>query len=138
MTNNVIRPKLVVSDAVAAIDFYRTALGAVLLASYPVGDRIVFAELEILGCSVTLKDADDADPTASPGPILDVVVDDPDAVAAALVGAGAEVIFPIADQPYGARGGRVRDPYGVQWLLQTPVSITPEEWPDIVAGMQES
>jgi PhnB protein len=134
MSDNAIRPKLVVSDAAGAIDFYRTTLGAQLVSSYPYGDSIVFAELEILGCGVTLKDADETDaaPTGgSPGPILDVVVDDPDAVAAALVDGGAEIIFPVADQPYGARGGRVRDPYGVQWLLQTPVQMTPEEWSEV-------
>jgi PhnB protein len=139
MSDNTIRPKLVVSDAAAAIDFYRTTLGAELLSTYPVGDSIVFAELEILGCSVTLKDADDADPAPTPqaaGPILDVVVDDPDTVAASMIEGGAEIIFPIAEQPYGARGGRVRDPFGVQWLLQTPIQVTPEEWPEIVAQMQ--
>jgi hypothetical protein len=29
----------------------------------------------------------------------------------------------------------VRDPYGVQWLLQTAVSMTPEEWTAIAAKM---
>jgi len=139
MSDNAIRPKLVVSDAAAAIDFYRDVLGAELISSYPVGDRIVFAELEVFGCSVTLKDADDTDPAATaqtPGSILDVVSPDPDAVAAAMADAGAEIIFPIADQPYGARGGRVRDPFGVQWLLQTPVTVSPEEWPEVLERMQ--
>jgi len=139
MGDNAIRSKLVVSDAAAAIDFYRDVLGAELISSYPVGDRIVFAELDIFGCSVTLKDADDTDPAATaqtPGSILDVVTPEPDAVAAAMVDAGAEVIFPVADQAYGARGGRVRDPFGVQWLLQTPVTVSPEEWPEVLARMQ--
>ncbi|MEJ7635845.1 VOC family protein [Aeromicrobium sp.] len=124
MSHNAIRPKLVVSDARAAIDFYCKTLDAELIESYRVDDTIAFAELEILGCSITLKDADetDSDPTAGlPGPILDVVVEDPDAMAAALVEGGAEIVFPVADQPYGGRGGRVRDPFGVQWLLQTPM-----------------
>ena len=140
MSANAIRPKLVVSDAAAAIEFYQAALGATVLSTYPVADRIVFAELEILGCSVTLKDADETDPAPDehlPGPILDVVVDDPDAVAAAMVDRGAEIIFPVADQPYGARGGRVRDPHGVQWLLQTPIQVTPEEWPRIVEQLED-
>ncbi len=135
MSDNAIRPKLVVSDAAGAIDFYRAALDAEVISTFPVGETIVFAELEIFGCGVTLKDADDTDPAptdGSAGPILDVVVDDPDAVADALVQRGAEVIFPIADQPYGARGGRVRDPYGVQWLLQTPVRMSSDEWSELV------
>lgn len=50
-----------------------------------------------------------------------------DTVAARMVEAGATVVFEIADQPYGARGGRVQDPFGVQWLLQTPVTLSPDE-----------
>ncbi|MDQ2744984.1 MAG: VOC family protein [Chloroflexota bacterium] len=33
------------------------------------------------------------------------------------VEAGAEVIFELADQFYGERGGRLRDPFGQQWML---------------------
>lgn len=33
------------------------------------------------------------------------------------VTAGAEVIFPLADQFYGERGGRLRDPFGQQWMV---------------------
>ena len=34
-----------------------------------------------------------------------------------LAAAGAEVIFPLEDQFYGERGGRLRDPFGQQWML---------------------
>src|SRR5206468_9310325 len=33
------------------------------------------------------------------------------------VEAGAEVIFPLTNQFYGHRDGRVRDPFGHEWLL---------------------
>lgn len=33
------------------------------------------------------------------------------------VAAGAEVVYPLADQFYGERGGRLRDPFGQQWML---------------------
>ena len=55
-----------------------------------------------------------------------------------MVAAGGEVVFPVADQSYGARGGRVRDPFGVQWLLQTPVSMTPDEMQRAIDEMSES
>jgi PhnB protein len=140
MVANAIRPKLVLADAALAIDFYVRALDADVLACFRVGDSIVFAELRILGCSVTLKDADETDPaptTRINGPILDVVLDDPDSVAARMVDAGAEMVFPIADQPYGARGERVLDPHGVQWLLQTPVQMTPEQWQAVVESLKD-
>ena len=42
-------PKLVVSDAAGAIDFYRRALDAVEIVRYTAGDTVVFAEIEVLG-----------------------------------------------------------------------------------------
>ena len=33
------------------------------------------------------------------------------------VPAGAQVIYPLADQLYGERGGRLSDPFGNQWML---------------------
>jgi PhnB protein len=45
--------------------------------------------------------------------------------------AGAEVIYPLADQFYGERGGRLRDPYGQQWMLsQRTEDLTHEEIAD--------
>ena len=42
---------------------------------------------------------------------------DVDAAWERAVRAGAEVIYPLADQFYGERGGRLRDPFGQQWML---------------------
>jgi uncharacterized glyoxalase superfamily protein PhnB len=126
-----IRPKLVVTGADAAIDFYRKVFGAAVLQRYSVGDTVVFAELELLGATITLKDADEADPSPQtlgrPGVLMDVTTDDPDSLAEAVVGSGGTVVFEVADQPYGARGGRVRDPFGHEWLLQTPLTISADE-----------
>lgn len=124
---NDVRPKLAVHDADAAIEFWSTTLDATTVSRYTYGDTVVAAEVEVLGTTIAVKDADESDPVPSPGPILDVVVDDPDAVAARMIDAGATQVFEIADQPYGARGGRVQDPFGVQWLLQTPVTMSPDE-----------
>jgi PhnB protein len=127
MTENNVRPKLVLPDAGAALDFYRDALGSQERARYTHGDTVVFAEIEVFGTVLTLKDADAHDPVTHPGPLLDVVHDDPDSVVSAIVDAGGEVVFAVADQPYGARGGRARDPFGVQWLVQTPLELSADE-----------
>jgi len=42
---------------------------------------------------------------------------DVDAAWERAVGAGAEVLYPLADQFYGERSGRLRDPFGLQWML---------------------
>ena len=52
---------------------------------------------------------------------LSLVVDDPDAVAARAVAAGCELIFPVDDQPYGWRQGRLVDPFGHHWLVGHPL-----------------
>jgi PhnB protein len=131
---NALRPKLVTNDAAGALRWYADVLDAEVGQRYEAGGRIVFAELVLLGTAVTLKDSDSADPAPQPGPILDCVVDDPDGLAARMVDAGGAVVFPVADQPYGARGGRVLDPFGVQWLLQTPLSMSPEEVQESLEG----
>lgn len=126
-----LRPKLAVEDADAAIAFYQEVLQAQLRARFTAGDVVVFAELELPGGGVLLlKDADQYDPGPPPGGggvILDIECPDPDAVAQAALAHGAEMVFEIADQPYGARQGRFRDPFGHQWIVGTPLAMEPEE-----------
>jgi hypothetical protein len=43
------------------------------------------------------------------------------------VSAGAEVIYPLAGQLYGERGGRVRDPFGQQWMMSQHVEDVPAD-----------
>lgn len=124
-------PKLVVHDADSAIDYYSRAIGATVRQRYTMGTSVVFAELAVFGLALLLKDADEHDPSPQtlgrPGVLLDVTTDDPDGLAEQMVTAGGQVVFPVADQPYGARGGRVRDPFGHEWLLQTPMTWSPEQ-----------
>ena len=126
-----LRPKLVVSGAAEAIELYRAVFGAEERSRYTVGGVIVEAELRLLGGTILLKEADEHDPSPTtlgrPGVVIDVVTEQPDHWADAMVAAGGTTVFEVADQPYGARGGRVRDPFGHEWLLQTPISLTPEE-----------
>lgn len=131
MTTAILRPKLVVSSADAAIAFYETAFGATPGIRYAVGDQVVFADFEVFGTTVQIKDEDAADPSPAtlgrPGVLLDIETDDPDGLVAAVVDAGGEVVYPVADQPYGARGGRVRDPFGHEWLIQTAITLSAAE-----------
>jgi PhnB protein len=50
-----------------------------------------------------------------------LIVDDPDALAAQAVSAGAKVVQPVKDQPYGWRVGRVVDPFGHHWEIGKPI-----------------
>jgi PhnB protein len=126
-----VRPKLVVRGADDALQFYTRVFGARLVERYTSGDVVVQAELALGEGRVLVKEEDEADPAPTtlgrPGVLLDVVTDDPDELAGIAQDNGAAVVFPVADQPYGARGGRIRDPFGHEWLLQTPLSMTPEQ-----------
>ncbi|MDQ3527628.1 MAG: VOC family protein [Actinomycetota bacterium] len=123
--------KLVVRDADAAIAFYREAFGAEQTQRHTMGEAVCYAQTELLGTTVSLKDEDEHDPSPTtlgrPGVLFEITTDDPDSVAATVVRAGGEIVFEVADQPYGARGGRVRDPFGHEWLIQTPITLTDEE-----------
>lgn len=120
-------PRLVVSDGAAAIDFYKAALGADEVSRFtnPSG-KIVHAELTIGPATVALKDEGDGDPAPTSlggNPVIMALnVDDADAVAEAMTSAGASVVYPIADQPYGERGGRLADPFGHLWMIAQKIS----------------
>jgi PhnB protein len=53
---------------------------------------------------------------------INLMVEDPDAFAARAIAAGATELFPVADQPYGLRQGRVADPFGHHWLIGAPLT----------------
>ncbi|XXY52546.1 VOC family protein [Sorangium sp. So ce269] len=123
-------PHLVVAGASDAIAFYKKAFGAtekLRLADPKLGGNIVCAEL-IIGDSV-ISVADEAPQWNARGPktlggspiVLTLNVEDPDAVAARAVEAGAKIIYPIDDQFYGRREGRVEDPFGHQWILSAVI-----------------
>lgn len=115
-------PRLVVTDATSAIDFYQRVWGATVNERFTSKDgKVVHSKLTIGPATVTVKDADGADPVSRPGPLMSLHFDDVDAAAAAFLDAGGTVIFPVADQPYGARAGRLADPFGVQWMVSQVV-----------------
>ena len=121
-------PMLTVRDATRAIEFYLRAFGAREVAPpvrSPTGQ--IVAQLAIDGQRFFVVDENAAAYNLSPQALngtsvrLNLVVADPDAVAARAVAAGASVVFPIADQPYGMRQGRVSDPFGHHWLIGRPL-----------------
>jgi uncharacterized glyoxalase superfamily protein PhnB len=118
-----VTPRLVVSDGAAAIDFYRAAFAAEEIGerfSGP-GGEVIHAEVRIGDSVVMITEeptAEEAPRTPhSPQCIMATYWQDVDQAWDRAVGAGAEVIHPLADQFYGERGGRLRDPFGHEWML---------------------
>lgn len=126
-----ISPKLVVGNATAAIAFMVEVVGATEGPVFRQRGSVQHATVHLGGRAFSLKDADEHDPAPTPGAIIEVTCADPDAVAERAIARGAEVVFPVADQPYGPRAGRLVDPWGTQWLLSTPVTMTPEEFAEL-------
>ena len=126
-----VTPRLVVSDGAAAIDFYAQAFGAQEIGRRfldPEG-RLVHAEVEIGDSVIMITESGvDADHPAGVTAIMATYWRDVDAAWDRAVRAGAEVIHPLEDQFYGERGGRLRDPFGQQWMLSQRIEhVSPEE-----------
>jgi len=128
-----VTPRLVVSDGAAAIEFYTRAFGA-----QEVGERftgpdggLIHAEVRIGDSVVMLTgDGDEARSPSSAGTVTAIMAtywEDVDAAWERALAAGAEVVYPLADQFYGERGGRLRDPFGHQWMLSQVIEDVPPE-----------
>ena len=131
-----VTPRLVVQDARAAVEFYRDAFGAEqrgALFADP-GGTVVHAEIQLGDSVVYLTEpGDNGGEAAAPAggqvtAIMVVTVPDVDSLWARAVAAGCEVIHPLADQFYGEREGRLRDPFGQQWMLGSHIEdVDPAE-----------
>jgi PhnB protein len=116
-------PFLAVRDTDAAIAFYEEAFGATVSERFEAPDGPVVAVLEIEGMPFGV--ATEAPNLGTPSPEsvgattvrVSLHVDDPDAAASRAIAAGATEMFPVADQAYGLRQGRVVDPFGHHWLI---------------------
>jgi PhnB protein len=120
-------PMLTVKGAAAAAEFYAKAFAARVGHTHtaPSGQQVI--QLFIDGHEFYAVDENPQGFNLSPPTLngtsvrLSLIVDDPDAVAARAIEAGAKELFPVADQPYGMRQGRVVDPFGHHWVIGKPL-----------------
>jgi PhnB protein len=143
MKKTTLVPRLVVADAPAAIAWYVDALGAREIVRHATKEgRIVHAELEVLGALLYVVEEEGAWHNHAPSSLggspvlLCLDVEEVDALGARMEAKGAKVIFPIADQFYGERGGRLQDPFGHVWLIaKTIEELSPEEMNERMAAL---
>jgi PhnB protein len=127
-------PYLVVKGAAAALDFYAKALGAKELVRMadPSG-KVGHAEMKIGDSHFMLADEHPevgaVAPPATGGRYATflVYVPDVDAVFKRAIAAGATEVRPVDLQFYGDRTGRLRDPFGHEWMLATHVEDVPPD-----------
>jgi len=124
-----------VSNTEAAMRFYAAAFGAVekYRLIEPSG-RIGHAEMQLGPAVLMLSDPYpeyglDAPPgDRDIGCSIHLHVDDADALAARASEAGATMLMAPADQFYGERSCRLRDPFGHTWLIGHEIEkLTPAE-----------
>ena len=119
-------PMLSVRNGAKAIDFYKTAFGATEIFRVDDGDAVV-AQLSVGRSNFWLADESPEHKNFSPETLggsttrMVLLVDDPDAVFAQAVAAGAQVVWRVEDQPYRWRVGRVVDPFGHHWEIGKPL-----------------
>ncbi|MCB1041899.1 MAG: VOC family protein [Acidobacteria bacterium] len=131
-----VTPHLVVSPCKKALEFYQQAFGAVVRnqMTMPNSDVIMHAEMQIGNAVIMLADAFPDYGVVGPDALggspvtIHLYVDDVDAAMKRAEGAGAKVTFPVADQFWGDRYGKLKDPFGHHWSIATHLrDPSPEE-----------
>jgi len=129
-----IQAHICVKGGLEAIAFYKKAFGAECpfhqLAED--GKRVMHANIELFGSEVMLHDefpefgGDVLSPSSRGGASMAISVNlpkpaDVDAAVDRARSAGAEVVMTAQDTFWGARYGRVRDPFGHVWAFNAPL-----------------
>jgi PhnB protein len=119
-------PHLIVPNGLAAIEFYKSIFGAEeghrMMAQD--GTRLMHGEIVLDGHKFFVSDefeASEGGTLKSPQKLggtcvrITIEVDDADALVARAVAAGAQVLMPLQDLFWGARYGKILDPFGHEW-----------------------
>lgn len=120
-------PMLSVRNGARAIEFYKTAFGAEELFRIE-DDGAVVAELSLGESRFWLADESPEHLNFSPESLgggtvrMIIITNDPDSAFERAVKAGATIVWPVQDEPYGWRIGRVVDPFGHHWEIGKPLS----------------
>lgn len=121
-------PMLCVRNGAKAIEFYQTAFNATVIFRMDDPSGSVVAQLSIAQSEFWLADESPEHGNFSPETLGGITVrmilttEDPDAAFAKALAAGAKVVYPVTDEPYGWRIGRVVDPFGHHWEIGKPLS----------------
>jgi PhnB protein len=118
-----VTPYLCVKDSAAAIEFYKRAFGAAELMRIPMPDgRIGHAEIKIGHAIIMMADEYPEIKFLSPESLggsavmINVYVEDVDALAKQAISAGATLVRPVAES-YGDMNCKIEDPFGHVWFF---------------------
>jgi PhnB protein len=129
-----VTPYLCVDGAREAIEFYVKVFGGRERMHMPTPDgKIGHAEVEVGDSVIMLSDENPEIGVLSPKTIggtpvlINLYVEDADAVFNAAVEAGSTALREMEDQFYGDRSGQFTDPFGHRWSVATHVEDVPPE-----------
>jgi PhnB protein len=128
-----ITPSIVCKNAAKAIDFYKQVFGAKELMRMDMGGMIGHAELQIGDSRLMLSDEFPGVTNApreggSNSTTLFMYSDKVDDLFDRAIKSGSTVVMPLANQFWGDRYGKLRDPFGHEWgLAQHVEEVLPEE-----------
>jgi len=123
-----VAPMLSVRNGAKAVEFYKVAFGAQELFRHDDPNGAVVAQLSVGQSDFWLADESPEHFNFSPETLgggtsrIDLIVEDPDTTFKQAVAAGAKVVWPVADQPYDWRVGRIVDPFGHHWEIGKPLT----------------
>jgi PhnB protein len=122
-----IAPMLSVRKGAEAVEFYKSAFGAVEIYRVEDPGGSVVSRLSVDGAEFWLSDESPEHGNFSPESLgggsvrMILTVPDPDAMFAKALAAGAQEVFAVA-KAHGWRLGRVVDPFGHHWEIGCPVA----------------
>ena len=120
-----VTPYLIIKGAAQALDFYKTAFGAIELFRMEHNGQIGHAENKIGDSPIMLADEQPEmkylSPTSLGGTPVSIMiyVDDCDTIYKQAIDAGAVELKGLQDQFYGDRSGTLADPFGHIWTVAT-------------------
>ncbi|WP_018613009.1 VOC family protein [Segetibacter koreensis] len=120
-------PWLSIRDSVKAVDFYKSAFGAIEVYRLEAPDGDLIVRLSVDGAEFWLSSGASDNPSLGPENLgggsvrMILTVSDPDAFFAKALQAGASQIFPVSEE-HGWRTGRLVDPFGLHWEIARPLA----------------
>ena len=131
-------PHLCVSDGLAALEFYKSVFGAEEghRMMGPDEKRLMHGEIIIDGHKCFLSDEfgpDEGGTVKTPQTLggtcvrITLEVADADALVERAVAAGARVLMPVQDLFWGARYGKILDPFGHEWGINQQLKEQTDE-----------
>lgn len=127
-----VQVQLSVRNGRCAVEFYKTAFGAVEVYRFGGTDDLdeVVAQLAVGNALFWVEDESPPHGNFSPRTVggatsrMLLIVDDPQAVVQRAVAAGASLVGPVGEE-HGWQLGRIDDPFGHRWEIGKPLG----EWP---------